>query len=50
MTTLKAFFSALNNAESKFLPMLAADNLGLLMRCAINELDWYYYNYSKSAE
>lgn len=50
MTTLKSFFEALNNEESKFIPVLASDNLGLLMRCAINELDWYYYNYSKAPE
>lgn len=50
MTTLKSFFEALNNEESKLIPVLASDNLGLLMRCAINELDWYYYNYSKTPE
>ncbi|WP_290705465.1 hypothetical protein [Amphritea sp.] len=46
MTTLKAFFNALNDEESKILPVLADDNIGWIMRCAINELDWYYYNYS----
>jgi len=44
MTALRRFFDALNREESKFIPTLASDNLGLLLRCAINELDWYYYN------
>lgn len=47
MTTLKSFFEALNNEESKLIPLLASDNLGLIMRTAINELDFHYYNYSK---
>lgn len=46
MTTLKAFFKALNDEESKIVSVLADDNIGWIMRCAINELDWYYYNYS----
>lgn len=50
MKTLKLFFEALNREEQMFLPVLASDNLGLLMRCAINELDWYYYNYLKTTE
>jgi hypothetical protein len=44
MTVLQRFFESLNGEESKFIPTLAADNLGILLRCAINELDWYYYN------
>lgn len=48
MTTLKAFFKALNDEESEIVPVLADDNIGWIMRCAINELDWYYYNYSNS--
>lgn len=50
MTEIKSFFKALNNEEEKFLPVLASDNLGLLMRCAINELDWFYYNYAQTNE
>lgn len=50
MSILKSFFEDLNQEESKFIPALASDNLGLLMRCAINELDWYHYNYSKVAQ
>jgi hypothetical protein len=50
MSILKSFFEDLNQEESKFIPALAGDNLGLLMRCAINELDWYNYNYSRTHE
>lgn len=38
---LKLFAEALRAEERKFLPVLASDNLGLLLRSAINELDWY---------
>lgn len=48
MTVLKHFFKALNEEEARFLPRLAADNLGLFLRCAINELDWYYYNLERT--
>lgn len=41
---LKQFFDALNAEESTFIPQLASDNLGLILRSAVNELDWYYYN------
>lgn len=44
MTVLQRFFNALNEEERKLLPVIASDNLGMLLRCAINELDWYYYN------
>ncbi|WP_272974533.1 hypothetical protein [Alcanivorax jadensis] len=50
MSVLNSFFKDLTNEESKFIPILEGDNLGLLMRCAINELDWFYYNYSREAE
>lgn len=43
-THLKLFIEALNEEEKQFLPVLASDNLGLLLRSAINELDWYEYN------
>lgn len=38
------FFEALNAEEEAFVPELASDNLGLILRSAINELDWYRYN------
>ncbi|MDM5103462.1 hypothetical protein [Aeromonas salmonicida] len=44
MNVLKSFFQALNDEEEKVLPFLKGDNMGLLLRCAINELDLYYYN------
>ncbi len=44
---LQAFFGALNDQEAKFLPILASDNLGILLRAAINELDWYAYNLAR---
>lgn len=50
MSILKSFFKDLNEEEAKFVPILAGDNLGLVMRCAVNELDWYYYNYSRTPE
>ena len=39
-----AFLNALICEESKFIPTLASDSLGLLLRAGINELDWYIYN------
>lgn len=47
-TQLNQFFDALNAQERGFLPTLASDNLGLILRSAVNELDWYYYNMSRS--
>lgn len=41
---LKKFFDALNDEEKTFVPQLASDNLGLTLRSAISELDWYYFN------
>ncbi|TIM70925.1 MAG: hypothetical protein E5Y58_13845 [Mesorhizobium sp.] len=46
--TLREFFDALNFEEKEFLPTLQSDNLGLILRSAINELDWYYYNMTLS--
>lgn len=45
---LKQFFDALNAQESSFIPQLASDNLGLILRSAVNELDWYYYNITRA--
>lgn len=47
---LKLFIAALDEEEKQFLPALASDNLGLLLRSAINELDWYEYNLSRSSD
>ena len=46
-TPLQKFFRALNEQEEKFLPILASDNMGILLRAAINEVDWYAYNLAK---
>lgn len=45
---LKQFFDALNAQESTFIPQLASDNLGLILRSAVNELDWYFYNITRT--
>ena len=37
-------------APKSFIPLLANDNMGILLRSAINELDWYYYNMSRSGD
>lgn len=50
MTILKKFFDALNDEEEKFVAELASDRIGLLMRCAINELDLFHYNYMRLDE
>ena len=49
-TQLRTFFDALTDQEAKFLPVLASDNLGLLLRSAVNELDWYAYNLAREIE
>ena len=41
---LKKFLNALTIEEKKFIPHLASDKIGLILRSSINELDWYYYN------
>ena len=47
-TPLKQFSDALNVQESLFIPQLASDKLGLILRSAVNELDWYYYNLTRT--
>jgi hypothetical protein len=47
---LEEFIEALVAEESEFTPFLAADNLGLMLRAAINELDWFQYNIAKMEE
>ena len=49
MTTVTShFFDALNKEEKKLIPRLVDDHLGIDLRCALSELDWYHYNISKS--
>lgn len=43
-TAVKNFFEALNTEESKLVDRLARDRLGIQLRCALSELDWYHYN------
>ena len=50
MQTLKDFFKALNNEESKIIPILEKDNIGWILRCAVNELDLYYSNLNDPTE
>jgi len=47
---LKVFFKALNDEESKIIPVLEKDNIGWILRCAVNELDWYYSNLNEPTE
>lgn len=42
--TISNFLNALDLEEANFRGSLAADNLGLMLRAAINELDWYAYH------
>lgn len=49
-TPLKQFFDALNDQERMFIPRIASDNLGLILRSSINELDWYYYNFARTVD
>lgn len=49
ISPLNQFFDALTEQEKKFLPALASDKLGILLRAAINELDWYSYNLARVA-
>lgn len=44
---LKKFFQSLTEQELLFHDDFVRDNLGLLLRAAINEVDWYAYNFSK---
>lgn len=47
---LKEFFEALTEQERKFIPTFADDRLGILLRTAINELDWYAYNLARAPD
>lgn len=41
---VREFLQALDAEEAAVRGKLAADDLGILLRATINELDWYYYN------
>jgi len=45
---LKRFIDALNAEANTFVPQLASDNLGIILRSAVNELDWFYYNLART--
>lgn len=47
---IRDFFLALDRQESKFFDVLKADNLGLLIRSAITEFDWFGYNFSRRTD
>jgi hypothetical protein len=47
---IRQFFNALTEEEKSFAGKMAADNLGLFLRAAINELDWYSYNLAREPE
>ena len=49
-TALRDFFDALDEQEGTFIPALAADNLGLVLKSAVGELDWYAYNLARESE
>lgn len=42
------FFEALNREEANIARRLADDRLGIQLRCALSELDWYYYNITRA--
>src|SRR3954447_25157102 len=47
---LDDFRDALAAEEAMAIAALAKDNLGILLRGAINEFDWYYYNLRRTEE
>lgn len=47
---LKDFLRSLEAEEMSVRQTLAADRFGLVVRAAINELDWYYYNLKQRSE
>jgi hypothetical protein len=47
---IRDFFDALTEQEGRFAARLAEDNLGLYLRAAINELDWYSYCLAREPE
>lgn len=49
-SAISSFFEALNREEAKLAPRFVGDRLGVQLRCALNELDWYYYNITRAQE
>lgn len=49
-SAISNFFEALNKEEAKLAPRFVGDSLGVQLRCAVNELDWYYYNITRAKE
>ncbi|MBN9421840.1 MAG: hypothetical protein J0I91_05180 [Candidatus Accumulibacter sp.] len=47
-SAISNFFEALNKEEAKLVPRLAGDRLGIQLRCALSELDWYHYNITRT--
>jgi hypothetical protein len=47
---LNDFLRSLEAEEMSVWQTLAADRYGLVVRAAINELDWYYYNLKQCSE
>lgn len=46
---LKRFYECLTEQEEMFHQEFGRDNLGVMLRSAINEVDWYLYNYLESS-
>lgn len=49
-TAVSNFFEALNREEAKLAHRFVGDSLGIQLRCALSELDWYYYNITRAEE
>jgi hypothetical protein len=47
---IREFFDALDKQERYFAGRIATDRLGLVLRIAINELDWFSYNLARERE
>jgi hypothetical protein len=49
-STLQEFLEALTSEERIVMEGLANDRLGISLRTAVNELDWYTYNFTRQSE
>ena len=49
-TVISDFFDALNREETKLVPRLASDRLGVYLKCALSELDLAYYHFTREGE
>lgn len=47
---LREFLDRLLTEEAAIRNQLRSDRLGLTLRVAVNELDWYHYNYNRQSE